>query len=197
MADITWPSTGRAFVMARQDEATEWDVEISYARSGAVYTRALPGCRWSCTVHVPADTVSNLVERRQLEALLMSLRGGANRLLLWNLLTPAPLGSMRGAPVLSATAAAGATSVNVSGVPGTTLLRGDRIGIGGQRVMVVADAALNGMVTFEPQLRAAVSMGTAVVWDKPTSRYVLREPRNVFPVDGSRLPGFVFDLVEE
>lgn len=197
MADITWPSTGRAFVMAQQDEGPEWDVEISHARNGSIYTRALPGCRWACTVTVPNDTVANLVERRQLEALLMSLRGGANRLLLWNLLTPAPLGSMRGAPVLSATAAAGATSAAISGVPGTTLLRGDRIGIGGQRVMVVADAALNGMVTFEPQLRAAVSMGTAVVWDKPTSRYVLREPRNVFPVDGSRLPGFVFDLVEE
>lgn len=199
MADITWPSTGRAFVMARQDEGIEWDVELTKSRSGKVTTFGLPGARWTCSVHVPADTVAMLRERRQLEALKLSLRGGANRLLLWNLLTPAPLGTMRGSPTVSGALAVNATSVTITGVPGTTLLRGDRIGLGagGPRVMVQADASLNGAVSFLPPLRTAVADGTAIVWDKPTTRYVLTDARDVFPVDGTKLPGFSFDLVEE
>lgn len=197
MADITWPTSGRAFAMARQDEGVEWDVQLTKSRSGKVTTFGLPGARWTCSVHVPHDTVAHLVERRQLEMLKLQLKGGANRLLLWNLLTPAPLGTMRGTPTVNGAVAAGATSLAITGAASTTLLRGDRIGVGGQRVMVTADANLNGTVQFLPPLRVAVSNGTAVVWDKPTTRYVLTEPRDVFPVDGTMLPGFSFDLVEE
>ena len=197
MADITWPTTGRAFVMARQDEGIEWDVELTKSRSGKVTTFGLPGARWTCSVHVPHDTVANLRERRQLEALKLQLRGGANRLLLWNLLTPAPLGTMRGSPVVNGAVSAGANSLAITNVPGTTLLRGDRLGVGGQRIILTADATLNGTIQFEPKLRNAVANGAAVVWDKPTTRYVLTDPRDVFPVDGTTLPGFSFDLVEE
>lgn len=197
MADITWPSSGRAFVMARQDEGIAWDVELTKSRSGKVTTYGLPGARWTCSVHVPADSVTHLVDRRQLEALKLTLRGGANRLLLWNLLTPAPLGTMRGTPTVNGAGSVGATSLAITGASGTTLLRGDRIGVSGQRLIVTADASLNGTVQFLPPLRVAVSNGTAVVWDKPTTRYVLTEPRDVFPVDGTMLPGFSFDLVEE
>ena len=197
MADITWPTTGRAFAMARQDEGVEWDVQLTKSRSGKVTTFGLPGARWTCSVHVPADTVANLRERRQMEMLKLQLKGGANRLLLWNLLTPAPLGTMRGTPTVNGAVAAGATSLAITGAASTTLLRGDRIGVGGQRVMVTADANLNGTVQFLPPLRVAVSTGTAVVWDKPTTRYVLTDARDVFPVDGTMLPGFSFDLVEE
>jgi len=197
MADITWPTTGRAFAMARQDEGVEWDVQLTKSRSGKVTTFGLPGARWTCSVHVPADTVASLRERRQLEMLKLQLKGGANRLLLWNLLTPAPLGTMRGTPTVNGAVAAGATSLAITGAAGTTLLRGDRIGVGGQRVMVTADASLNGTVQFLPPLRVAVSNGSAVVWDKPTTRYVLTDPMDVFPVDGTMLPGFSFNLVEE
>lgn len=197
MADITWPSSGRAFAMARQDEGIEWDVQLTKSRSGKVTTFGLPGARWVCSVNVPGDTVSHLVDRRQLEALKLQLRGGANRLLLWNLLTPVPLGTMRGAPVVNGAVAAGATSLAITNVPGTTLLRGDRLGVGGQRIMLTADAALNGTIQFLPPLRGPVSNGAAVVWDKPTTRYVLTDPRDVFPVDGTKLPGFSFELVEE
>lgn len=197
MADITWPSSGRAFAVEQYDESPEWDVEISHSRNGRIVTRALPGMRWVVTLKVPEDSVAYLSDRRQLEALLMRLRGGANRLLLWHLLTPAPLGTMRGSPTLSSTVAAGATSASISGTG--TLLRGDRIGLGtgGQRVMVTADATLPASVSFEPAARAAVSSGSAVVWDKPTSRYVLRSPQNSFPARADKLPGFSVELVEE
>lgn len=198
MADITWPTSGRAFAPEAQDEGVEWDVEITVARNGRIFTRALPGARWVCTLKIPEDVVAYLTERRQLEALLMSLRGGANRLLLWNLLTPSPRGTLNGSPTLSAGASAGATSISVTGASGKTLLRGDRIAIGsgGQRVMVIADATLDGAVTIEPALRAAASLGTAVVWDKPTTTYVLRDARNVFPARADKLPALSIDLVE-
>lgn len=197
MADISWPTTvSRAFAPEAQDEGLEWDVEITTARNGRITTRALPGARWVCTLRIAEDSMPFLTDRRQLEAFLATLRGGANRLLLWNLLTPAPRGTMRGSPTLAATAAAGATSCSITGVGGTTLLRGDRIGIGGQRVMVVADASLNGTVQFEPALRAAASSGSAVVWDKPTTTYVLKSPRTDFPARGDKLPGFSIELVE-
>lgn len=197
MADITWPSSGRAFAVEQYDESPEWDVEISHSRNGRIVTRSLPGMRWVATLKVPDDSVAYLVERRQLEALVMQLRGGANRLLLWHLLTPAPLGTMRGTPTLSASLAVDATSCSISGTG--TLLRGDRIGLGagGQRVMVTADATLPGAVSFEPACRVAVASGAAVVWDKPTSRYVLRSPQNNFPARADRLPGFALELVEE
>ena len=83
-----------------------------------------------------------------------------------------------------------------------TVLRGDRLqlGIGGQRVMATADATAdaggNLTLTFEPQLRAAVSAAAAVVWDKPTSTYVLDSPELNFPSRGGLLPGLAVNLVE-
>jgi hypothetical protein len=197
MAVFTWPSSGRGFHAEEYVEEPEWDVEITFARNGRITTRSLPGMRWVATMKFADESMSELVSRRQLEAFLMKLRGGANRLAVWHLLTPAPLGTMRGTPVLASTAAAGAFSCTVTGEDGTTLLRGDRIGLGGQRVMVTADAAIDGVVEFEPALRNAVSGGTAVIWDKPTTTYVLRNPKLALPVRADKLPGFAIELVEE
>ncbi len=376
---IDWPTSGRGFAVEQQDEGIEWNVEMSAARSGRITTFALPGARWTCDLQFPEENVQNLAHRRQLDALLARLKGGAARLRLPNLLTPQPLGTLRGAPVVAASAAAGATSVQVSGalagqnllrgpsfeidtdadgiadnwwpyqnvsvgtptwttggpsfawgsaqwiaatalgatdsdrvgvaqlnVPATamagrtitfsvymtrysgnffgrlfvrffdaggselagsllssafnvaaypatvrpsltgtapaaahtcavyvwaqqgggaamqlgvdaaqleigaltersidvTMLRGDRVqfGAGGQRVMVAADAIGNdaGAITFsfEPELRAAVPAGTLLVWDRPTSLYVQREPALMMPSRRDRLPGFGLSLVE-
>ena len=83
-----------------------------------------------------------------------------------------------------------------------TLLPGDRIQFGatGQRVMVTAAATATdaaGMtVAFEPQLRTAVSAGTQVIWDRPTSIYVPTSPELVFPARRTSLPGYALELVE-
>lgn len=199
MADITWPSSGRAFAPEAYDEGVEWDVEISHSRNGKIFTRALPGARWTATLRIADDVVAYMTDRGQLEALLMQLRGGANRLLLWNLIRPVPRGTISGTPTVSGAVAAGATSCSITGTAGQTWLRGDRFafGAGGQRVMAVNDGTLPGTLQFEPQLRAAVSNGTALVWDKPTTRYVLRNPEMVFPARAEMLPGFAIELVEE
>jgi hypothetical protein len=125
VADYTWPfEANRDFAPEGFDEAVEFNVELSVARSGRVTTQSLPGARWRTTLNFPAVPVSQLVQRRQLEAFFLQQRGGADRLLLWNLQTPEPLGTLRGAPTISATLAAGASSLTLGGgVAGANLLR--------------------------------------------------------------------------
>lgn len=201
MADINWPtgSTDPGFALASYVEEPEWDVEISYSRNGKVFTRALPGMRWTARLAFPPIGAGYAINRGRLEALLMQLRGGANRLVLWHLLRPAPAGTIAGTPTVSGAVGAGATSCSITGTAGQTWLRGDRFafGAGGQRVMAVNDGTLPGTLQFEPQLRAAVSNGTALVWDKPTTRYVLRRPSIPMPAEKTMFPGFSIELVEE
>lgn len=113
----------------------------------------------------------------QIEAFFDRLKGSVNRIVLWNLKRPAPLGTLRGTPTLSASAAQLANTAAISTTAGATLLAGDMIGIGGQLVRVMADTVADGAgamaVEFAPRLRAAKSSGAAVTWDKPTSTFVL------------------------
>jgi len=115
MADITWPFVAGdpRFAPEGFDEAIEFNVLLAVARSGKVTTLALPGGRFRCTIQFGDESVAYLVQRRQLLAFFATLRGGADRLLMWSLLSPAPLGTMRGAPTLSGAVAAGATTAQL------------------------------------------------------------------------------------
>lgn len=116
MADKTWPSTpSRAFAPRVFSEGLVHDVDITIARSRRIYTRGLPGASWRAQLSFERAPVSLLRERRELVAFLTSLRGGADRLVLHNLLAPLPMGPFGGAPVLAASAAKGARSVQISG----------------------------------------------------------------------------------
>jgi len=202
MAFELWPSSGRFAGVVQQDEGIEWDVELVVYRNGVVHTSSLPGARWVCELWFPDDTVAYIVDRRRLESLLTSLRGGAKRLRLGNLLTPKPLGTLQtGTPQVATTMAEGATSVNLKLCNGT-LLRGDRFQFGatGQRVMATADATPDGSanmtVAFEPAARVSAAVNTAIVYDKPFTSYILAEPRNIFPSRQDKLPGFGIRLIE-
>ena len=206
MADYTWPfsDSDARYLCEAFDEALEFNVELSVSRSGKVSTLSLPGARWRATMQFPDTGLSELVTRRQIEAFLASLRGGADRLLLHNLLTPQPLGTMSGSVTLAASVSAGATTANITGgapAAGKTLLRGDRVAFGGQRVMLTADATANGSgaatITFQPAHRAGASSGSAVTLVRPTTKYVLTQPVVQMPARGSVLPGFAVDLIED
>ena len=146
MADYTWPfsDTDRHFCAEAFDEALEFNVELSVARSGKVTTLALPGARWRTVMQFPDTTVAYLQQRRQLEAFLASLRGGADRLLLWNHLTPEPLGTMRGTVTLAATVAAGASMAQITGGRAApNLLRGSSF-----EIDTNADGLADGLATY-------------------------------------------------
>ena len=206
MADYTWPfsDSDARYLCEAFDEALEFNVELSVSRSGKVSTLSLPGARWRATMQFPDTGLSELVTRRQIEAFLLSLRGGADRLLMWNPLTPQPLGTMRGPVTLAAAVLAGATTAQITGgapAASTTLLRGDRIAIGGQRVVLTADATANGSgvmtVSFQPAHRSGAASGLTVTLTRPTTKYVLTQPVVQMPARGDRLPAFAVELVEE
>lgn len=126
MADYTWPfAPGREFSPQGFDESVQFNVEVNVARSGRVTTQSLPGGRWRAVLRFGDMPISFLKSRRQLEAFLLQQRGGADRLLLWNLLTPEPLGTMRGTVTLAATVAGGASTAQLAGgVSAPNILRG-------------------------------------------------------------------------
>jgi hypothetical protein len=117
MADITWPvGGGKAFWPAQHDEELEHNVELVVKRNGGIETMAIPGALWKGTLRFDTTSVANLIERRQLEAFLLDLEGGAHRLLLWNLATPMPLGTARATASLAAAVAVGAKTASLQGV---------------------------------------------------------------------------------
>lgn len=138
-----------------------------YSRSTQVV--GLLGDRWMARFQMPVNTY--LLAQRA-EAVLAQLRGSDGTMALWHLARPAPTGTMRGTPTLSGAVAQGAMSLPITTTAGATVVQGDLLGISGQLVMVAADATANGSgaitVTITSPLRAAISSGTAVVWDKPS-----------------------------
>lgn len=121
-------------------------------------------------------------EAHQMMAFLESFDGYKNQLELWNLVQPVPLGTMRGTMVLSADAAQGAKTLSIgagSGQAGTTLLKGDLLGLGSgitqQVVRVAENATADGLGVISIQigtpLRNAFASGAAVTWNKPKALF--------------------------
>lgn len=124
---------------------------------------------WRLQMALPPNT--DRTQGGALEALFDRLKGQVNQVALYHFGRPAPMGTMRGAPTLSASAAQLANTVSISGTG--TLLAGDMIGIGGQLCRVMADATLPATVEIAPRLRVDKASGTAVTWDKPTANFML------------------------
>src|SRR5262245_54954645 len=119
MAIVTWPSDVR---IAAFDAGLEFDVQFNIALNGSITTYGLPGARWFCTLTFPPE--AETIQRPKLEALLVSLEGGASRLQMHHWGRPMPNGTMRGSPTVNASTAAGLKQIQLANVNGT-LLRGD------------------------------------------------------------------------
>lgn len=195
MATINWPNAVR---VGSSDYGIEFDVQIVTTRNGKIYTYGLPGARWVATLTFPNDVEQGL--RPQLEALIVSLEGGANRLALPHFGRPVPNGTMRGTPTLVSAHSAGAKQLNLSNVNGT-VKAGDIIGVPGQILMVMSDASpTSGSMTVQtrPALFSGYSSGTAVTWNKPTSLWIPKSSTaGPFPYrPGRSRPGFSVEFVE-
>jgi hypothetical protein len=142
--------------------------------------------RLMCSLVLPANTHGGAAA---VEAFLASFRGQVRTIDLWHFTRPAPRGTMRGSPVLSANAAQGAASLSITTTANATLLAGDMIGVGGLLLMVQADAQANGSgamtVTIVNRLRKALTSGAAVAWDKPTAPFRLMSHSGVQYIPGT------------
>lgn len=163
------------------------------------------GALWRVTMEQPNVKDS---DAGAWQALLLKLAGKVNQLELWNIMRPAPLGTMRGTMTLNSAASQGAVSLSVvaSGENAKTLKQGDLLGLGSgfgqQVVMVMDDATSNGSgviaVNIQPPLRAGYAGGASVVWDKPKALFRQVTPKaswNYAP--GAIVSGIALDLVED
>lgn len=163
--------------------------------------------RWAVSIVSPEHL--SLDDAAQWESLKLRLRGGVNVLALWDVVRPQPRGTARGALALSAPAAAGATSMAITGAQPAagTLLTGDWLQVGSglgtsQLVKLVSSTTLAGgagVVSFEPPLRRGYAAGSTVVWDKPLGFF--RQPPAAAGasweyVSRRHVRGFAFDGIE-
>ena len=174
--------------------------------TGASAVRVLGPPRW--VMGLRSQQGLSLANAGAWEALLLRLRGGINHLAVYDFLRPAPLGTMRGSPTVSATTVVGSNTIPLASAgAGATLLPGDWLqigsGVGSHLIKVVVAATADGAgavtVTFEPPLRAEVSSGTAVAWDKALGHYKMRNDSLSWSAraNGPAIDGFSVDLLED
>ena len=185
MSDYTWPNVA-AFTPRR----FQMMVMANTRTFASPYTQGLQvidllADYWAVSLDMAPG--NDPIVGGQIEAFFDRLKGAANRVVLWNLKRPSPLGTMRGTPTLAATAAQLANTASIQTTAGATLLAGDMVGIGGQLVRSMTNTAADGSglmsLEFAPRLRTVQNSGAAVTWDRPTSTFVMTS--NGAPVDWS------------
>lgn len=191
MADIIdWPDHLRP-------QAVDWPVPVvpqMMARSafdGSTQAQTLGVPRWGFSAVV--GTVSAELAP-QWEALFTRLRGMVNRVRVHDWRREAPLGPATGTPTVRV-AAAGNTlqtqgwAASVSGI----LLPGSYLGVNGElkRLVLPASSDSSGWatLTFEPPLRAAPTVGTALVLTKPKALFLMTTPNPGVTQEGARHRG--------
>lgn len=197
MAIITLPS-GIKFAAGSGAGMRTYGMQTQSDATGAMQTRTFGPSRWSLKLISPEEM--SLQEAALWESVVIRLRGRVNHLAAYDPGKVAPLGTRRGTLTLSAAAAAGATTIQVSGTG--TLLAGDWLqigtGLGSSQLVKVAVDTSTAAVTIEPPLRMAFALNAAVTWDKPLGYYKLASEMGLWTYGaGSLQGGFALDLLEQ
>lgn len=188
-----------------------FDLSEMSESNGAAQDRLLGPPRWRLSISSPSNGLS-LANGAEWEAMIIKLRGRVNHLSAWDIVKPAPRGTMRGTLTLSGSHAQGLTVLTITGGGGqasTTLLRGDWLQVGsgttGQLFKVMDDATANGSgviaVNVEPPVRPAAGFagGTSVTWDKALGHYKLvsEVPMWSYRSGINTQTGFSLELMEQ
>jgi hypothetical protein len=195
VATVVFPSTIRVGAVSY---GVQYDVQITTSRNGKVFTYGLPGSRWLATISFEPELET--MQRPAIEALIVSLEGGINRLQMGHFGRPRPNGTLSSATTLASAVPAGGKSMILANSNGT-LKRGDIVGLPGQLFMVTADAAPsagNMTIAVAPAARAVFNSGTTVTWNNPQTLWIPRDSTaGPFPYAQGRVrPGFSLELVE-
>jgi hypothetical protein len=119
MSDYAWPST--MDVTSFEPSLVPNVRQMWSPLAGQGQVADLLGERWRFRVGVPQ---SARLAAGYTEAFVNSLKGGANRALLWHMAREAPLGTLRGSPTLNGAHAQGASSIVLAAAyPGVNMLR--------------------------------------------------------------------------
>lgn len=184
MAIIQMPDTLRCGRGCKIEQVT-FDVMTASDVTGSSQSRPYGMPHWGLSLVSP-EAMRDL-HASQWKAMLLSLRGSVNVLAAYDPSRTEPMGTLRGAPVLSASVAYGAIAMVINagaGQAGKTLEPGDWLQIGtglgsSQLVIVMAKAVADGAgvisVTFEHPMRQAYAAGAVVTWQRP--RAYFRKPQ--------------------
>lgn len=191
MTTIAYPAT-RVFKPA---EVT-WHLQRNLTQRRNPLTRRRKtiehvGALWAATL---VYTPSTHADRASVEAFWNNALDADNVVSLWHHARPVPRGTLQANTTTAASAAEGASTVNITATTGLTLLVGDMFSVAltgaTQLVQVVADvtssAGVMTAVSFVPPLVGAVANGAAVVVVKPTALFRVEE--EIVPV--SYVPGY-------
>jgi len=173
MATYDWPTTMIPAVAAIGSQGS--GVQFKSPFNGTLQAVEFVAERFTLSVTLPPKMRD---DSGAVEAFFMRLRGGVNRVKAWHFSRPAPKGTMRGSPTLSAGVSRGGTSLPITGgTASSTLKAGDMLAVGGQLFMVAENVSLNGSgagtVPVVHRVRATINSGAAVTWDKPTAEFVM------------------------
>lgn len=153
-----------------------------------------PGERWAVSLTLPPRRAAAGGEA---EAFFARLAGGVERLRLWHVQRPQPRGTMRGSPTLQASVSRGALSLQIATTG--TLEAGDMFGVGGQLFQAFQACTPSGGVLTVPlvqRVRAALTAGAAVTWDKPTALFIVPAMSSGAAFSPGVMAGLAADLQE-
>ena len=148
------------------------------------YTKSFAGIDYIGEAFVMTGRISRarLEDGGAREAFLNRLRG-VHYISAWHFARPAPIGTQRGTPSLSANVAQGASVLPLQGLTnGNTFKAGDMLGVSTQLFQVADDVTISGTtanVNVVNRVRKALTSGNAVVWDKPVANWLLTDPARV------------------
>lgn len=179
----------------------EWGSDKAAVQHTSPFTRAVesvefPGERWRVGLGMPTWRASN-PKAALAEAFFGRLAGGSERVRLWHLRRPQPLGTLRGAPTLAAPAVRGDLQLLIATTG--SLRAGDLVGCGGQLFQCFADcAAVAGVLTVPlvQRVRAGLGNGAAVTWDRPTALFVMPATASAAGYRPGQAAPMAADLVE-
>ncbi len=196
---ISWP-TAREFQPAR----LQWGVTTSRTAWASVYTGQTQRIshladRLRVTIDLPL-VLKDLAGQR--EAYFMAASAAGNWIRVHHFQRPVPIGTIRGTPVTSAVAAAGAHEIAITTTAGATVAAGDVFGVANQLVQcgyggATADGAGAMVMPLVLPLRRALSSGAAVTWYKPTGTFQILSLDPTFEYAAPQLQmGLTVELAE-
>lgn len=204
MTTFAWPTDGSLPIAELQLMKSDNTFMFTSVLSGDISTLSVPGARWGWGVSFGEHPYS---VRAKIEAFLARLNGSEHRVSMFDVARPVPTGTISLSGITAGTGAQFVESIALSGCgAGATLKAGDwlRLTLSNgltQLVMCAADASADGSgnmtMEFRPALRWAVTAASAVVVDKPTGLFIMREPKFASPRSGaSKANGFAIELHE-
>lgn len=206
MTTYAWPG----WCVNRFEMRIEWNTRIftgPYVPS--VQTLDLLGERWFVSMDTTLGTED--LDAGEREAFFDRLRGPVNRIALWNLARPVPLGTfgagqninvvngslqpvtvvnaalqvvnvVGGTAVTTGAAVKGANTITVTHIAGRTLRAGDMLGINGQLVRVLANVTFSGA-------SATVEFAPRLRADVPSNTVIVYDrPTAVFMLMSNSVP---------